>query len=231
MASPRGSGSWRVPVALAVLVALLLLARELPVARLRDGLAALGPWGPAALAGVYLVAPLLMIPGSALTLLAGALFGVPIGLLAVLPAATAGATLAFLAGRYLLRERVARRVGGHPRLLALDEAVAGQGFRIVLLLRLSPLFPFNLLNYALGLTRVTLRDYVLASFIGMAPGALMYVYLGAAAGAAAGVESRPRSTAEWALFGVGLAATVAVALLVARAARRALERAAPGSTR
>ncbi len=212
------------PAALVVLAALLLLARHAPIERLRDGLAALGAWGPAALAGLYLVAPLLMIPGAPLTLLAGALFGVPIGLLAVLPAATAGATLAFLVGRHLLRGRVARRLAGHPRLLALDEAVAGQGFRIVLLLRLSPLFPFNLLNYALGLTRVALRDYVLASLIGMAPGALMYVYLGAAAGAATGLGSRPRSTAEWALFGAGLLATVVAALLVARAARRALER-------
>jgi len=231
MGVPESRGAWRVPVTLAVLAGLLLIARQLPVERLRDGLASLGAWGPLALAGVYLVAPVLMIPGSALTLLAGALFGVPVGLLAVLPAATAGATLAFLLGRSVLRERVARRVAAHPRLSALDEAVAGQGFRIVLLLRLSPLVPFNLLNYALGLTRVRLRDYVPASLVGMAPGALMYVYLGAAAGAAAGVEERRRSTAEWVLFGAGLLATVIVALLVARAARRALERAAPGSAR
>jgi uncharacterized membrane protein YdjX (TVP38/TMEM64 family) len=206
---------------------LVVLARQLPVAALRAWVQSLGAWGPAGLAALYLLAPLLLVPGVPLSLLAGALFGVTTGVLVVLPAATAGATLAFLAGRHLARGWVARRVAGHPRLASLDEAVGRQGLRLVLLLRLSPVFPFNLLNYAFGLTRVRLRDYVLGSLVGMAPGALLYVAAGAAAGEAA--APRGRSPLEWALLGVGLCATLLLTVLVTRLARRALDADGPAA--
>lgn len=206
---------------------LVVLARQLPADRLRAWVESLGAWGPAGLALLYLLAPVLLLPGAPLSLLAGALFGVTTGMLVVLPAATGGATLAFLAGRHLARERVARRLAGHARLASLDQAVGRQGLRVVLLLRLTPVLPFNLLNYALGLTRVRLADYVLGSLLGMAPGALLYVAAGAAAGEAAAPSGR--SPLEWALLGVGLLATVVLTVLVTRLARHALDDAGPGA--
>jgi uncharacterized membrane protein YdjX (TVP38/TMEM64 family) len=141
-------------------------------------------------------------------------------------AATLGATAAFLVGRYLARDAVARRIEASPRFRALDEAVAGEGWKIVGLARLSPVFPFNVLNYAFGVTRVPLRDFVLASWVGMLPGTVMYVYIGSVAGelATLGAADRARTPAEWAFYGVGLAATVAVTVVLTRLARRALAR-------
>jgi len=191
-----------------------------------DAVAHLGPWGPVLFIALYILACLLFLPGAPLTLGAGALFGVAKGFFLASTAATLGACAAFLAGRTLARGWVARRLAGDPRLRALDAAVGREGWKIVGLCRLSPLLPFNLLNYAFGLTDVRFRDYALASWIGMMPGALMYVYLGALAGDLAGLggAGAQRSPAEWALFGLGLAATVAVALLVARLAREELSR-------
>jgi uncharacterized membrane protein YdjX (TVP38/TMEM64 family) len=220
-AAPR----WRVLLLLAGAALLVVLARQLPADALRAWVESLGAWGPAGLALVYLLAPLLLVPGAPLSLLAGALFGVTTGVLVVLPAATFGATLAFLAGRHLLRERVAQRLAGHARLASLDQAVGRQGLRLVLLLRLTPVLPFNLLNYALGLTRVRLAEYVLGSLFGMVPGALLYVSAGAAAGEVAAPSGR--SPLEWSLLGLGLLATVVLTVLVTRLARRALDEAAP----
>ncbi len=126
----------------------------------------------------------------------------------------------------LAREMVARRVAGNPTFGALDETVASEGWKIVGLTRLSPVFPFNLLNYAFGVTRVAPRDYILASWIGMMPGTLMYVYIGSLAGSLAtlGAEQRVRTPAEWALYVVGLLATVAVTVYVTRIARAALRK-------
>lgn len=174
--------------------------------------------GPAAFIAVYVLAAVLMVPGSLLTLGAGAAFGLARGFAWTSLASTAGATAAFLIGRYLARDWVAAKTAGSPRFAALDEAVSAEGWRVVVLLRLSPLFPFNLLNYALGLTRITLKEYVLASWVGMMPGTLLYVYLGTLAAPSA------RTPAQWALYAAGLAATALAAALVARRARRALER-------
>jgi len=197
----------------------------------RDALAWIedaGPIGPLVFFGVYVGACVFMLPGSILTLGAGAVFGVVYGLLLVSFSSTVGATAAFLVGRYLARERVARRIAGNVTFRAMDEAVATQGWKIVGLTRLSPVFPFNLLNYAFGLTRVSLRDYILASWIGMIPGTAMYVYLGSLAGSLAELGTtdvgRTRTTAEWVLYIVGLIATVAVAVVITRIARRALNR-------
>lgn len=183
------------------------------------GLESLGAWGPVIFVLLYIVAAVLLVPGSALTLGAGALFGVGLGSVLVSAGATLGATAAFLVGRYLARDWVAKKIEGNAAFAALDRAVAADGWKIVGLTRLSPAFPFTLLNYAFGLTRVSLRDYLLASWIGMMPGTVMYVYLGSLARAAG---DRSRTPAEWALYGVGLAATIVVTVFVTRLARAAL---------
>jgi len=184
----------------------------------------LGPWGPVAFIVGYAVATVVFVPGSALTLLGGAVFGLVRGTLYVFAGALLGTILAFLAARYLVRPAVERRVASNPRFARLDEAIGDQGRKIVFLLRLSPVIPFNLLNYALGVTRVRLADYVLAS-VGMIPGTILYVYYGKVAGevaAAAGGSGAERGTGYYAVLALGLAATVAVTVIVTRMARRAL---------
>jgi len=206
-----------------VLIAGRQLASGLSTALTR--ISALGPAAPIAFIAIYIVACLLFIPGSILTIGAGVIFGVVRGSIYVSIAATAGATAAFLVGRYFAREMVKRRIAGNPRFTAIDEAVAHQGWKIVLLTRLSPVFPFNLLNYAFGLTQVSLRDYVLASWIGMIPGGVMYVYIGSLSGdvarAASGASERPAGV--WILNVVGFAATVAIAVYATRIGSRALK--------
>jgi uncharacterized membrane protein YdjX (TVP38/TMEM64 family) len=134
--------------------------------------------------------------------------------------ATLGATAAFLVGRYLARDAIARKIEKHQSFATIDGAVADEGWKIVLLTRLSPVFPFVLLNYAFGLTRVRLSHYVLASWLGMIPGTVLYVYLGSLVNVGSG--HRQRTTGEWVLYGVGLLATVIVTVFVTRVARRAL---------
>jgi uncharacterized membrane protein YdjX (TVP38/TMEM64 family) len=192
----------------------------------------LGPWGPVLLAASYIPACLLFVPGSILTLSAGYLFGVAWGTAAVSIGSTVGATAAFLAGRTLFREPLARKLAGRARFQALDRAVVDEGFKVVLLARLSPILPFNLLNYAFGLTAVPLSRYVLASWLGMLPGTLMYVYLGATAQDLSELLSgeSPQTTGQKVLFYVGLAATLVGALLVTRAARRAMAAIVPEET-
>src|SRR5262245_34347697 len=187
-----------------------------------DWIGKLGAWGPVIFIGIYVVAAVLFIPGSVLTLGAGALFGVVRGSVCVSIGATLGATAAFLVGRYLARDAIARRIAKNEKFAAIDRAVADEGWKIVLLTRLSPVFPFTLLNYAFALTRVMLGHYVLTSWIGMMPGTVMYVYLGSLVNVSAG--HRQRTTGEWVLYGVGLLATVAVTVFVTRLARKALAR-------
>jgi pyruvate/2-oxoglutarate dehydrogenase complex dihydrolipoamide dehydrogenase (E3) component/uncharacterized membrane protein YdjX (TVP38/TMEM64 family) len=212
---------------LLALAAAVVAVRTLPVDRHLLGLVAwirdAGWPGVAVFALTYVLACVLFLPGSVLTLGAGFAYGVGLGVPLVWVSASVGATLAFLLGRTLARRWVARRIDGSARFAAIDRAVGEQGLRIVLLMRLSPAIPFNLLNYAFGLTRVTTRDYVLGSLAGMLPGTLMYVYLGSfvtnvselAAGHAGG-------TARQLLYLGGLVATIAVTLYVTRLARRAL---------
>ena len=189
-------------------------------------IASLGAWGPVLFILLYILAAVLFVPGSLLTLGAGAVFGVVRGSVICSIAATLGATCAFLVGRYAARGWVARRIEGHPKFKAIDEAVAREGWKIVGLTRLSPVFPFNLLNYAFGVTRVSLRAYFLATWIGMMPGTVMYVYAGSLVGdlASLGQSQRTRTPAEWALYMVGLLATVAVTVYVTKLARKALEK-------
>jgi len=174
---------------------------------------------------LYVVACVLFIPGSILTLSAGFLFGVVRGSIYVSVAATLGATLAFLIGRYFARQWVAARLANYPKFKAVDEAVAREGWKIVALTRLSPVFPFNLLNYAFGLTNGGVRDYVLASWAGTLPGTILYVYLGSLAGDLSRVATggTQRSAAEWALDAIGLLATIAVTVYVTRVSNCALK--------
>jgi uncharacterized membrane protein YdjX (TVP38/TMEM64 family) len=187
----------------------------------------IGAWGPVVFIAGYAAATLAFAPGSLLTLAAGAIFGLGRGVLYTFVAATLGASGAFLVARYLARPAIEKRLAAHPRFAAIDRAVARQGRKIVFLLRLSPVFPFNLLNYALGLTRVRFVDYLVAS-LGMIPGTLLYVYYGKVAGdvaslaAGAAVE---RGVEYYVLLALGLLATVVVTAVITRTARRALREA------
>src|SRR3989454_1841946 len=185
-----------------------------------DWIGKLGPWGPVIFVGLYVVATVLFVPGSVLTLGAGVVFGVALGSVCVSISATLGATAAFLVGRYLARDAIARKIEKNEKFATIDRAVADEGWKIVLLTRLSPVFPFTLLNYAFGLTRVKLRHYIVASWLGMMPATVMYVYLGSLVNVGAG--HRQLTVGEWALYGVGLLATVTVTVFVTRLARRAL---------
>jgi uncharacterized membrane protein YdjX (TVP38/TMEM64 family) len=227
-ARPAGRRGWI--VALVVIAGALLLTALLGRGATRS-LVMLGSWvqdhgalGPVVFVGVYAVSTVAFVPGSLLSLAAGALFGVVAGSVYVFLGATIGASAAFLIARYLARERVARRLAGDARLGAVDAAIEEEGRNVVFLRRLSPVFPFNLLNYALGLTRVRFVDYLVAS-VGMIPGIVLYVYSGRVAGdlalLAAGHELR-HGPVQYALLGTGLVATVAVTVLVTRRARQAL---------
>jgi uncharacterized membrane protein YdjX (TVP38/TMEM64 family) len=210
------------------MLALLAATRFLPVRAYSHDLLAwidnLGPLGPLIFTAIYIVACVLLVPASLLTLGAGVLFGVARGTLICSIASTLGATAAFLTGRYLAREWVARQTEATPRFRAINEAVAREGWKIVLLTRLSPLLPFNLLNYAFGLSQVSLRDYFFASWVGMLPGTLLYVYVGSLIGDLGNLSQsgRSKTPTEWAFFAAGLVATAVLTLYTARLARRSL---------
>ena len=229
--SPRpGTARDRVRLTLwaGLAIAIVMVARYLGAVALLRGMLewtqGLGPFGPIVFIAIYVVACVLLIPGSILTIGAGVVFGVVRGSIYASIAATLGATCAFLIGRYLARDWVAVKIAANPRFKAIDEAVAREGWKIVGLTRLSPVFPFNLLNYAFGLTRVSARDYIFASWAGMLPGTVMYVYIGSLAGdlTKASGHGANNSPARWALNVVGFAATVAVAAYVARIGTQAL---------
>jgi uncharacterized membrane protein YdjX (TVP38/TMEM64 family) len=172
----------------------------------------------------YVVSTVAFLPGSILTLAAGFAYGPLWGIAIASPASVIGSTCAFLLGRTLLRGWAEARVGASARVRAIDAAVSREGFKIVFLLRLSPIIPFNALNYALSLSKVSVRTYVLASFLGMLPGTAFWVYLGSLAPAAAELSSAEEQggTLRTILYVGGLAATAAAAFVGARAARRAL---------
>lgn len=210
-------------VAVGLLVALAQQAGAyLPA--LAEWIDGLGFWGPAGFIAAYAAAVVAFVPGAILTLAGGALFDLGWGTLYVFIAAVIGSTLAFLVSRYLARGFVEKHMQENPRFASLDRAIGEQGLRIIFLLRLSPAFPFSFLNYALGLTSVRLRDFLLASF-GMLPGTLLYVYYGKLLGDVALVASGaapPRDTRYYIVLGVGLVATIVVTALVARIAKKAL---------
>ncbi|MBF2060081.1 TVP38/TMEM64 family protein, partial [Fischerella thermalis] len=159
----------------------------------------LGTVGAIAFIILYIIATVAFLPGSILTLGAGVVFGVIWGSIYVFIGATLGATAAFLVGRYLARGWVAEKIADNKKFAAIDRAVGREGLKIVLLTRLSPIFPFNLLNYAFGVTDVSLKDYFIGS-VGMIPGTIMYVYIGSLAGnlAMIGTQTQPTNpTVQW----------------------------------
>ncbi len=212
-----------------LVIALLIAVRVLPVTHwlteFNQWIVHLGIWGILLFIVGYILATVLFFPASVLTIGAGFIFGVFLGTVTVSIAATTGAALAFLIARYLARDKIEQKVGNNQKFKQIDRAIGEQGAKLVFLLRLSPVIPFNLSNYFYGLTAVKFWPYVLASWIGMLPGTLLYVYLGAASQAglnAAVGQSSGHSPWEYVLFGVGLIATVVVTLWVTRIARREL---------
>lgn len=222
----RAATGTRIALGAAALVGLVLLGRAAGGAlpRFAAWIDSLGAWGPVAFVVGYALAVVAFVPGSVLTLAAGAIFGLVRGVAYVFVAATLGAAGAFLVARYVARGAVERRLADTPRFAAIDRAVGAEGRKIVFLLRLSPVFPFTLLNYALGLTRVGFGDYVLAS-AGMLPGTFLYVYYGKLAGdvaTLAGAPAAAKGAGYYIVLALGLAATIAVTVVVTRTARRAL---------
>lgn len=218
-------------VLLAIVASVTLLPAGEYLGRLLEWVESMGAWGPALLAAAYVVACVLFIPGSMLTLGAGFLFGIVRGTIAVSIGSVLGATVAFLVGRTLLRSWIEQQTAAFPKFQAIDRAVGQQGFKIVMLVRLSPIFPFNLLNYAFGLTGVPLRQYVLASWLGMLPGTLMYVYLGSALKSLADVAAGTGQGGgvQTAFFIVGLGMTAVATVVITRVAKRALDQAVGGT--
>lgn len=218
----------RAAILVLALAALVAAAYVLPAAEWTTALAErardTGAVGVVLFFVAYVIATVALLPGSILTLAAGFAYGPFWGVAIASPASVAGATCAFLLGRTLLREWAEKRIGESARVRAIDAAVEREGFKIVTLLRLSPVIPFNALNYALSLSKVPLRTYVAASFLGMLPGTVMWVYLGSLAPVAAELTTSASGggTTRTVLYIAGLVATVAAAVIAARAARRAL---------
>jgi uncharacterized membrane protein YdjX (TVP38/TMEM64 family) len=184
----------------------------------------LGATGAIAFIAVYILATVAFVPGLLLTLGAGLLFGVFWGSVYVFVASTSGAILAFWVGRYVLRGWVEKKTAGNTKFQAIDTAVGRSGFKIVLLTRLSPAFPFNLLNYAYGVTKVSLWDYSWAS-VGMIPATVLYVYIGSLAASIASLGTNPKSSdpkLQLVAQVVGLLATIVVTVYITRLAQKAL---------
>lgn len=172
----------------------------------------------------YIAATVLLIPGSIITLAAGFIFGLPMGVVVVSAGSVIGASCAFIIGRFFVRDWVAGKIAEMPRFRALDRATNSNGFMIVFLARLSPLFPFNLLNYGMGLTAVRLRDYFFASWIGMLPGTIVYVYIGTLAKDLTELSSGQidSGTAGRVLLVAGFVATLVLTVLITRKATQVL---------
>jgi uncharacterized membrane protein YdjX (TVP38/TMEM64 family) len=211
-----------------IVASLLVMLRRLPAApaidTLQGWITSLGMWGPLVFAVLYVAVSLLLLPAWALTVAAGALFGLALGTPLVSLASTTAAGLAFLITRYLARQRLRDKSQHYPRFDAIDRAVGASGWKIVALLRLSPAVPFTLQNYLYGLTGIRFWPYVLTSWLAMLPGTFLYIYLGhiGRAGVEAASGERSRTPGEWAMLAVGLLATVAVTVYITRLSRQAL---------
>jgi uncharacterized membrane protein YdjX (TVP38/TMEM64 family) len=219
-------GKWIVVIL--VIVALSVLFKILPVtewiSQFIGWVRGLGTIGVVVFIIAYAIATVLFLPGSIFTISAGLIYGVFAGTAIALTGAVIGASLAFLVARYLLRRNIEETTRKNPRFAAIDEAIGKNGWKIVGLLRLSPLIPFNLSNYFYGITSISFRAYVLVSAIGMIPGTLLYAYLGAIGQASVSDGTATHSKWQYVLLGVGLVATIAVTVLISRIARNALKK-------
>lgn len=211
---------------LVIAASLLVILRALPTAQLLDlmqkKVATFGPWGPVVFGVAYFIAAVLFVPGSALTLAAGAIFGLGVGTATVSVSSTAAAGASFLIARYLARERVRRMAETSRTFGAIDKAIAQGGWKIIALLRLSPAVPFSLGNYLYGLTPVRFWPYLIASWAAMLPGTFLYVYLGFV-GKTAAAGSTGKNPWQYVLLGAGLLATIVVSVYVTKLARKALK--------
>jgi len=180
----------------------------------------LGHWKPVVFVLLYIASCVAAVPASVLTFGGGAAFGVLTGSIVVCIGATLGATAAFLVGRYVARDWVRRKVGHRPAFMAIDRAVAEEGWKIVFLTRLAPVFPFFLMNYGYSLTRVPLRQYVLATWIGILPGTILFVYIGSLVKP----SSEGTSPMEWVGRGFILVTAIIAMVCLARIAKRTLAR-------
>lgn len=189
-----------------------------------DTVQGLGWLGPIVFGLTYVVTTVLLVPGSLIALIAGFLYGPVYGVAITSPASVLGATVAFMLSRTALRHRIENTIRTQPFLSKLDTLSEESGFKLIALMRLSPVFPFGPLNYSLGLTKVRLSDYVLASFLGMLPATVLYVYIGSVAYNSVMLIGGQREVllAETALHWFGLFATAILTLLFAKIARRSL---------
>ncbi len=214
-----------------ILIALFLAMKLLPVREwlrsFNDWVGQMGVAGIFIFIGVYAAATVLLAPGAILTIGAGFAFGLWKGFLTVSAGSTLGAALAFLVARFIARDKVEAIAKGNEKFRDIDNTIGKQGAKLVFLLRLSPVIPFNLSNYFYGLTGVKFWPYVLASWLGMMPGTFLYVYIGtagkAAISAASSGEAMNHGWQYWTLMSVGLAATIAVTIWVTKIARDALK--------
>ena len=179
--------------------------------------------GPLVFAVLYIFGTLLFIPGLILILAAGALFGAPAGFALSLISSLTSAGGVFLAGRHLSRKWFLKKIASYPKIKAINGAVTNEGWRMVLLLRLSSIFPFSPLNYALGISKISFKQYILASCVGMAPGIFLYAYLGSLGGKMV-FAGGPRKTtpAEWVFFGIGLATALGMSIYGTSIVKKAL---------
>ena len=232
MSSDKKNAIVRLIALIAIVIALFLATKFLPVQEwlrsFNTWVAQMGVAGILIFIGVYALATVLLAPGSVLTIGAGFAFGLWKGFIAVSAGSTLGAALAFLVARFIARERVAAIAQRNEKFRNIDEAIGKQGPKLIFLLRLSPVIPFNLSNYFYGLTGVKFWPYLLASWIGMMPGTFLYVYIGtasrAAVSAAAGGEAGKHRWQYWTFKSIGLVATIIVTICVTRIARNALRR-------
>jgi len=221
----------KIAAALALLVLIAVLVHFFPIAnwisRFVEWVRTLGFWGALLYFLVYVAGTVLFVPGTALTLGSGLLFGVLWGTLLVSLASVTGATLAFLIARSFGREWTRKRIEAYPKFKVIDRAIGNNGFKLVLLMRLQPVFlPFAILNYALGLTRVRLRDYVLASWIGMLPATTLYVYIGTSLKSISDlVQGKVTTGNHWQqlLFWGGLVLSAVLVVIFTRIAKQALQ--------
>ncbi len=223
-ATIAGIAAWKWAAGAVVVVALIAAWYFLPVKAWSEAfqgwIEGLGPWGWIIFAGVYIAATVLLIPASILTLVAGLAFGLALGFPLVVVSATIGATLAFLVSRHLVHDRVDKYVVKRPQLKAVKAAVSEGGWKIIVMLRLSPVVPFNLQNYFYGVTDVRLAEYIPATFVGIIPGTFLYVYLGSAGKTATGEGG---GALRWAFFAAGLIATIIVVYFVAKKTKEKLK--------
>lgn len=231
--SENKSKPWNLIIAVLVIAALFGAWFLLPVndwlKTFSHWVQGLGVWGYVLFVGVYILACVMLAPGTPLTIAAGLVFGLGLGFGVVMIGATIGSALAFLFARYVVRDKVKRMLERKPKFAAIEKAISEDGWKVVLLLRLSPLVPFNLQNYFFGITEVKFWYFVAATFFGIMPGCLLFLYVGAAGHALSG--GGKWGALQWTFFGAGLAATLLVTVIVGKKAREKLKETAPNARR